>query len=71
MNKLSNFKKGAIAGIMALTCYSFIASFGIKVYQSGVSSVGLVLFRSMSAGLLLFLTILVSKKLSFKPVLEP
>ena len=66
MKKLSNFNKGILSGFGAVLCFSVITTFGVKVYQSGVNPLSLLTSRMFIAGILIFLTILLSKKLSFK-----
>jgi len=63
---MKNFNKGIIAGLGSLLCFSIILILGIKVYDKGVSPLGVLTFRAFSAGLLFFLVILLSKKISFK-----
>lgn len=64
--KVLNFKKGFLSGLGAVLAFSIITTFGVKVYQNGGSALGLLTFRSFIAGILIFLTILLAKKLSFK-----
>ena len=66
MNKLSNFNKGLLSGFGAVMCFSVITTFGVKVYQSGISPLSLLTSRMFIAGILIFLTILLSRKISFK-----
>jgi len=66
LNNKKQFNKGILLGIGAVLCFSVITTFGVKVYQSGVSPLGLLTFRSLVAGFLVFLTILISKKISFR-----
>jgi len=63
---MKNFNKGIIAGFSAVLCFSIISALGIKVYGEGVSPLGVLTFRSFSAGLLFLLVILLNKKISFK-----
>jgi drug/metabolite transporter (DMT)-like permease len=64
--RLSSFIKGLIFGLLAVLCFSVITTFGIKVYMRGVTPLSLLTFRALVAGLLLFVTILLNKKISFK-----
>ncbi|MHA1400047.1 MAG: DMT family transporter [Candidatus Heimdallarchaeaceae archaeon] len=66
LNKLSNFNKGFLSSIGAVLCFSVITTFGVIVFRSGISPLSILTFRALITGLLLFLTVLLSRKLSFK-----
>ena len=66
MVKLSNFTRGFLSGIGAVLCFSVITTFGVLVYKQGVSPLSLLTFRSVIACILMFLTVLLSKGLSFR-----
>ncbi len=62
----TNFTKGFLSAIGAVFCFSVITTFGVIVYQNGVSPLSLLTFRAVVAGFLMFLTVLLNKSLSFK-----
>ena len=63
---MQSHTKGFLSGLGAVLCFSVITTFGVKVFQNGISPLGLLTFRAFVAGILIFLTILLVKKISFK-----
>ena len=63
---MTNHIKGLLSGFGAVLCFSVITTFGVKVYQNGISPLGLLTFRAFIAGILMFATILLSRKISFR-----
>lgn len=63
---MKNFTKGLLSGFGAIMCFSVITTFGVKAYQNGISPLGLLTFRAFVAGILMFVTVALSKKISFK-----